>query len=159
MKERNVFLKIWIIVFLVLFPLRFLIRNNIGEIYDRNAKYKQYDKTYSPIVKYINEKTNVDDYICFLGERATFNSITGRKYPTRFTYSFVKYREEFMDDLRTNKPVLIVFNNKPYWGWGTWGEFPSELMGILKSYLDLYYLRIKPPGLDDFAIFRFNPKK
>ena len=158
-KERYDFIKIWLVIFLVFFPLRFLISHNIGDTYARIAKHKQYDKKYSPVVKYINENTNVDDYICFLGERATFNSITGRKYPTRFTAFFVKYREEFMDDLRKNKPVLIVLNKKPNWGGGTWGDFSTESMGILKPYLDLYYLEVKPPGLNDFAIFRFKSKK
>ncbi len=132
---------------------------NFGVISDRMAKYEQYDKKYSPIVKYINENTNEDDYVCFLGERATFNSITGRKYPTRFTDFFVKYKEEFMDDLRTNKPVLIVFNKKPNLGGGTWGEFPIESMDILKPYLDINYLKVDPPGLNDFAIYRFKSKK
>ena len=158
LKERNGFIKIWIVIFLLIFPLRFLISYNIGEIFVRMAKYKQYDKKYSPIVKYINENTSEDDYMCFLGERAVFNSITGRKYPTRFTSLFVRYKEEFMDDLRKNKPVLIVINKEP-WGWGTWGDFPAELKDTIKSFLDLCYLKVEPLGLNDFAIYRFKSKK
>ena len=158
-KEGTGFLKIWIGVFLVLFPLRFLILNNIGEINDRIATYKQYDNMYSPIVEYINENTKKENYICFLGERAVFNSITGRRYPTRFTSLFERYKEVFMDDLRKNKPVLIILNKYPHWGAGTWGEFPAELKDTLFSFLDIYYTKVEPFGLDDFAIYRFNTEK
>ncbi len=120
-KERGIFFKIWMVSFITLFILVYLIRGNIGEIHDRAAKYNQYDKKYGQLIKYIEKTTSLDDYICFLGERVTFNNITGRKYPTRFINYFERHKEEFMDDLRTNKPELIVFNKKPYWGWGLWG--------------------------------------
>ena len=152
-KERNTFFKIWIITFITLFPFVNLIRANIGEIHDRAAKYKQYDEKYGLLINYIEKTTSIDDYICFLGERVLINNITGRKYPSRYRFNFESHYEEFLDDLRTNKPVLIIFNKKPYWGWGNWGEFPSELMETLNPFLDLYYIQIKPIGLDDFAIF------
>lgn len=156
MKEKNLFLKIWIMTFITLFPLINLIRGNIGEIHDRTAEYKQDDEKYGRIVEYIEETTSLDDYICFLGERVTFNNITGRKYPTRFINYFERHPEEFMKDLRTNKPVLIIFNKKPYWGWGKWGEFPYELMDTLKPFLDLYYIQVDPENLNDFDIYKLR---
>ena len=56
----------------------------------------------------------------------------------------------------SNKPVFVVLNKKPYLGWGTWGEFPLELVGILKSFLDLYYIKVEPLGLNDFAVYRLK---
>lgn len=158
-KERDIFFKIWIIAFITLFPFINLITANIGEIHDRAAKYKEYDEMYGQLINYIEKTTSLDDFICFLGERTAFNNITRRKYPTRYRFNFEQHMEEFMNDIRTNRPVLIIFNKKPYWGWGNWGDFPSESMEILKPYLDLNYIQIEPMGLNDFAIFRLRLKK
>lgn len=157
-KERNIFFKIWIITFLILFPLFNLIRANIGEIHDRAAKYKEYDEKYGQLINYIEKTTHLDDFICFLGERTAFNNITRRRYPTRYRFNFEQHMEEFMNDLKTNKPELIIFNKKPYWGWGNWGEFPTELIETLRPYLDLNYIQIEPGGLNDFAIFKLRLK-
>jgi hypothetical protein len=158
-EEKNVFLKIWVITFITLFPLVYIVRGNIGEIHDRAVKHKEYDQKYGQLIEYIEKNTGLDDYICFLGERVTFNNITGRKYPSRHINYFERYVEEFMDDLRTNKPVLIIFNKEPYWGWGSWGEFPFRLMETLRPYLDLNYFQVEPQGLDDFAIFKLRLKE
>ncbi len=158
-KEKNVFLKIWIITFITLFPIANLIRGNIGETHVRRAKYKEYDEKYGQLIEYVKNTTSADDYICFLGERTLLNNMTRRKYPTRFRFNFELHKEELMNDLRTNKPILIIFNKKPYWGWGNWGEFPSELMTILKPDLDSNYTRIEPAGLEDFGIFELKQKQ
>jgi len=158
-RQRNIFFKTWIVIFITLFPLVNIIRANIGEFHDRAAKYDEYDKKYGPVIQYIENTTNLDDSICFLGERTVFNLITRRKYPSRYRINFELYTEEFMNDLRTNRPVLIIFNKEPYWGWGNWGEFPQELMETLKSHLGLNYTQVEPAGLDDLVIFRLKPER
>ena len=155
-KESGVFFKIWMVSFITLFIFGYIFMENFNEIQVHSAIYNQYDKKYGLLIDYIEKTTDPDDYICFLGERVTFNSITGRKYPTRFMMEFERYMEEFMDDMRTNKSELIIFNKKPSWGSGTWGEFPPELLEILKPYLDLNHVQVEPLGLDNFDIYRLK---
>ena len=70
-----------------------------------------------PIIKFINEHSNDDDYVLMWGAETSYNFKSGRQSPSRFVYQYPifiegyknnTYRQDFLLDLGKNKPKIII---------------------------------------------------
>ena len=102
-----------------LFPYAFLI---LAASLPIRARFHELAATESqkkglPAVEYITASTSNNDYVLVWGAEAGINFSSRRQSPTRFVYQYPLYTrgyqsvhmiEEFLDDIRTNEPALIV---------------------------------------------------
>ncbi|HUT86296.1 MAG TPA: glycosyltransferase family 39 protein [Elusimicrobiales bacterium] len=79
-------------------------------------KYKDF-KREAPLIHWIQEHSNKDDYVLFWGAQTRFNFITQRKCPTKYNYMTpLKIRNytkpehlvRFLTEIQKNKPKIIV---------------------------------------------------
>ncbi len=68
-------------------------------------------------VEYIQNNTNESDYILMWGAETSVNFVSHRQSPTRYVYQYPLYKNgyrnekiirEFLNDIKNNKPVLII---------------------------------------------------
>ena len=117
--NRNWTLRIAGVPLMSLFPYAFLI---LAASLPIRARFHELAATESqkkglPAVEYITASTSNNDYVLVWGAEAGINFSSRRQSPTRFVYQYPLYTrgyqsvhmiEEFLDDIRTNEPALIV---------------------------------------------------
>ncbi|NJO07176.1 MAG: glycosyltransferase family 39 protein [Chloroflexaceae bacterium] len=80
-------------------------------------KQKANQERYIHVTEYIQKNTHEQEYVLMWGAEAVVNFMSRRPSPTRFVYQYPLYTvsyqsatlvQEFMHDIETNKPVLII---------------------------------------------------
>ncbi len=108
---KNYFFKFFLLglILISIFPIKFLFLSakTVGN----------YNPHENEVVKFIKEETNKDDFVLMWGAETVFNFVTKRPTPGRFAHQYALFTKgyqsdfliyEFLDDLKTRKPKLII---------------------------------------------------
>ena len=114
----------------------------------------------SEIVSYIRGHSAPDDFVLMWGAEATYNFAARRASPSRFVYQTPLYNEkdkaivaEFLRDILTNKPRLIVLRADDKLSDFRFGYRDNEVGGLMDQVKGLYQ---KPVKAGDWLVFSYS---
>jgi 4-amino-4-deoxy-L-arabinose transferase-like glycosyltransferase len=117
------------------------------------------------LVTYIKEVTTPQDGVLMWGAETAYNFMARRHSPTRFVYQYDLYKyadekneTEFLNDILTQKPKLIVLTAADQALNDHRFAFRSEEIGRLIDQIRLGYRRVRVPKLNGWIIYQLEGK-
>lgn len=88
----------------------------------------------NPIIAYIDQNTNKNDYVLMWGGQTVINFFSQRASPSRFNYLYPLYTPGYLDEQKTNEFLNDIYNKKPRLIIDTLdGYTPMDKFGYLPS--------------------------
>ena len=151
---------IWESVVAVLI-LGLLTRAEFKSYYDNVISLRLFRN--NPIIAYIDQNTNKNDYVLMWGGQTSINFFSQRASPSRFNYLYPLYTpgyldaqktNEFLNDIYNKKPLLIIDTNDGYTPIDKFGYLPSQNQRWINYLQDNYIIVGRMNGTNDYTIYR-----
>lgn len=172
--KTNISMNLAIILILDLFLVFFTLTMHYREISTSVSYFIDNQKLYisdlnnesKEIIDCLNQKSSSDDTVLFWGNELTYNFLTNRETPSRFsniqTFTNTNYIDEamlaeFMDDILENKPLIIdtspTNSNTPAL-LGEAGKYPS--VELIKKFIQSNYIQSDLIASNGWIVYEFD---